>query len=447
MAADAFNQNGVKEDYDPFNDDDNKDWAADGGNEGMGSMPDSDSYHDRSVKNVKVDSVVAETSLTAGHESNSMMRRAFPVQYDFIPSDDKYLNNEGECVVDQIDKIYGHLNNNLSRDNFINQCDSIENANLDNLDLDKVNSWDISQGVRTSTLNTILKKHNISYYVFDILNKCFDKNISTSRNYPVLVYYSVNNHMYWVGDKDKALGLTRKARAMETKIKSEMIVSYVEDKNIYLDEENKIKPIFENVDIEYLMEDQYNNSIVIYNRGHDDNWDPLEIYHDNKHDLFHILHDIIKYHNYIPTKIKHDKHAITRIIFEKEERNIILTIDINHNNLRELNYKDLIKLCNTHKIEFRNQTFGALVQEIRREYFDDTCKRIKFTKAKREELYIKFNKKCNCCAKELTIKETQIDHVQPLASGGTNDDINLQVLCRECHFEKNTRRTIEPRIC
>ena len=123
--------------------------------------------------------------------------------------------------------------------------------------------------------------------------------------------------MYWVGDKDKALGLTRKARAMETKIKSEMIVSYVEDTNIYLDEENKIKPIFENVDIEILMEDQYHNSIIIYNRGHNDNWDPLEIYHDNKHDLFHILHDIIKYHNYIPTKIKHDKHAITRIIFEK----------------------------------------------------------------------------------------------------------------------------------
>ena len=103
--------------------------------------------------------------------------------------------------------------------------------------------------------------------------------------------------MYWVGDKDKALGLTRKARAMETKIKSEMIVSYVENKNIYLDE-NKIKPIFENVDIEDWMDDQYNNSIVIYNRGHDDNWDPLEMYHDNKHDLFHILHDIIKYHNY-----------------------------------------------------------------------------------------------------------------------------------------------------
>ena len=109
MAADEFNKNGVKEDSgDPFDDDNGGRGSA--SYEGLGL--DSDSYHDRGVKNVKVDSVVAETSLTAGHESNSMMRRAFPVQYDFIPSDDKYLNNEGECVVDQIDKIYGHLNNN-----------------------------------------------------------------------------------------------------------------------------------------------------------------------------------------------------------------------------------------------------------------------------------------------------------------------------------------------
>ena len=42
---------------------------------------------------------------------------------------------------------------------------------------DNRKEWDISQGVRTSTLNVILKKHNFSYYVFDILNKCFDKNI------------------------------------------------------------------------------------------------------------------------------------------------------------------------------------------------------------------------------------------------------------------------------
>ncbi len=28
------------------------------------------------------------------------------------------------------------------------------------------------------------------------------------------------------------------------------------------------------------------------------------------------------------------------------------------------------------------------------------------------------------------------DHIIPLAEGGTNDEINLQVLCKPCHFEK-----------
>ena len=48
-----------------------------------------------------------------------MMRSVFPVKYQSIPSDDKYLNNTGECVVDQIDKIYGGLNKKLSRENLL----------------------------------------------------------------------------------------------------------------------------------------------------------------------------------------------------------------------------------------------------------------------------------------------------------------------------------------
>ena len=43
----------------------------------------------------------------------------------------------------------------------------------------------------------------------------------------------------------------------------------------------------------------------------------------------------------------------------------------------------------------------------------------------------------------MTIKQCQIEHIKPLASGGTNNDINLQSICKECHFEKNARRKIE----
>ena len=49
---------------------------------------------------------------------------------------------------------------------------------------------------------------------------------------------------------------------------------------------------------------------------------------------------------------------------------------------------------------------------------------------------MKFEKKCNCCEKQLQLKRTHIDHVIPLAGGGTNDTENLQKLCKECHFEK-----------
>ena len=55
--------------------------------------------------------------------------------------------------------------------------------------------------------------------------------------------------MYWVGDKDKALSLTRKARDMESKINSEMIQQYEEASNIYLNEDGTIKPMFENIPI------------------------------------------------------------------------------------------------------------------------------------------------------------------------------------------------------
>ena len=53
-------------------------------------------------------------------------------------------------------------------------------------------------------------------------------------------------------------------------------------------------------------------------------------------------------------------------------------------------------------------------------------KRIKFAKIKREELW----KCCKHCEEEVDIKDTHIDHIIPLATGGNNDDSNLQILCQ-----------------
>ena len=41
--------------------------------------------------------------------------------------------------------------------------------------------------------------------------------LQKNKNYPALIYYSVNNHMYIVRDKFKAKGLVEKAKYIEIK--------------------------------------------------------------------------------------------------------------------------------------------------------------------------------------------------------------------------------------
>ena len=82
------------------------------------------------------------------------MKSARFVKYDFIPSDEKHLENTGMCVVDQISKIYGPLDSKLSRENFIAEVKEEERVCRCG------EEWNMEDGVRVQTLNTILTKHN-----------------------------------------------------------------------------------------------------------------------------------------------------------------------------------------------------------------------------------------------------------------------------------------------
>ena len=44
---------------------------------------------------------------------------------------------------------------------------------------------------------------------------------------------------------------------------------------------------------------------------------------------------------------------------------------------------------------------------------------------------------CQHCAKDgKTTKATDVDHIKPKAKGGTDEETNLQSLCRPCHDAK-----------
>jgi hypothetical protein len=114
-------------------------------------------------------------------------------------------------------------------------------------------------------LYEICKILNISVYSYDITSKCFLKYVSKNRNYPALVYYCVNAHMYWIENKEVALKLIRSAQSVEHKIKSYCLddeeLPYTVT-NIY-----ETKKIVENIDINDITQGQYKNTVCIYGKS------------------------------------------------------------------------------------------------------------------------------------------------------------------------------------
>lgn len=60
-------------------------------------------------------------------------------------------------------------------------------------------------------------------------------------------------------------------------------------------------------------------------------------------------------------------------------------------------------------------------------------------RAKRERILIRDAFVCRSCHRVVSGHEANVDHIVPLEDGGTDDDTNLQTLCRSCHGRKTRR--------
>jgi len=75
-----------------------------------------------------------------------------------------------------------------------------------------------------------------------------------------------------------------------------------------------------------------------------------------------------------------------------------------------------------------------------------TVRRPTFSTSFRLSLFLKRKGICTACAQKIEAgKAWDIDHILPLALGGTNEPDNLQILCRSCHKTKTARFDV-PRI-
>ena len=83
------------------------------------------------------------------------------------------------------------------------------------------------------------------------------------------------------------------------------------------------------------------------------------------------------------------------------------------------------------------QTNGTITRTVRRPTFSTSF---------RLSLFLKRKGICTACAQKIEAgKAWDIDHILPLALGGTNEPDNLQILCRSCHKTKTARFDV-PRI-
>jgi 5-methylcytosine-specific restriction endonuclease McrA len=64
-----------------------------------------------------------------------------------------------------------------------------------------------------------------------------------------------------------------------------------------------------------------------------------------------------------------------------------------------------------------------------------------FTQADLDALFARHKEKCGECRKKSA--KLQIDHMIPVAKGGTSDPSNLQLLCPSCNRRKNAKGPIE----
>ncbi|ACK68136.1 HNH endonuclease [Rippkaea orientalis PCC 8801] len=70
--------------------------------------------------------------------------------------------------------------------------------------------------------------------------------------------------------------------------------------------------------------------------------------------------------------------------------------------------------------------------------------RIPIPESVREYVFQRDNYNCQSCGKNKQQVTLNVDHIIPLAKGGSNDISNLQTLCKQCNQKK--KHHIDPRF-
>jgi hypothetical protein len=341
------------------------------------------------------------------------------VDYNWIPEERKYLNiDDKKCVEDNLFGIYSPHIKKVT----IEYIRKLASKFYEEEDFE----WTYKNGYNAKFIHYFCEKHNISMYAFDITNKCFLKNVTkTHRKYPALFFYAISGHMYLVKDEKRCKEMMERAKDNVENFNTSL-VEIIQKENIFntfkdYNEETKetTYKIEENIDAKDIT--KFESRIFIYSSPE----------RNNINDIFK---DCIHLYGIPSTKsIVSDRVNITR--FEYMIHNQLYIFMLDPNDCIHVNYKMVMYYCIKNNVEFKNQTFPQFIRELKEIHIKNKSKREEISTEIKDKLKLKQKNKCAYCEDEL--KTFECDHIRALANGGTNDFLNLQLLCKSCHHDKS----------
>ena len=375
-------------------------------------------YYDK-TKPIEIQIQRAEDFELPVNIRNTPVRKCGVLKYDFMPdiADISFKTTEMKCVIQTLYYRYGNCSRPISEKQIEYEMKYLYNfLYKDEERLVRLDASSASFGKTTKIAEMAddcitpmmimewCKKHNISCYMFDIKNKLFDKYVAKYRNYPPLVCYIADGHIYLVENKD-IIESIRKRYAEGIQHRTQLGGEEYE-----VDDLSKL-PIYDYENIENLELIEAPSVVIV-----------------NQCNLYEIFKELFKLGKVSNTSHK-GEDSIKEIHYVRNDGlKVKILKDASFGN-HLITYKDVMKVCKDINIPFNNQGIGSLV----RSYYD----KFRGNKSTRIQLDRKtfFHQNCSC-VKCGSTKNLQIDHILPLANGGTNDEDNLQALCKECHFEK-----------
>jgi len=353
-------------------------------------------------------------------KKKQMMKRGFILTNNWLQyakgiSADAYTETDDKCVYYQLSRFLldpptgnptKFINNQrLNEQSLYDYFNGLVGDELEQCDYPE---FDMNKGVSTEMISRLCKDIKRNMYAYDEDNKCFDYvKSNSSKNYCPIIFYKLHGHFYIINDAKTM----RSVAESNKETAKHIITSSVEEKTD-------------------------NNDFNVYHLK----TFPLDNIQELKKGVYilqqsNMREDVLKYYSKYqddPLTKNNGNVIIQMKIKNNNDEEVIIACDTNYGS--NIEYNQLLNVAQNNNIEYINQGVGSVITSIInpkkeiRQYLNEEEK---------TNLIASFNDTCAVC--EMKCEKYIIDHIVPLASGGTNDISNLQPLCKDC----NKKKTIE----